>query len=378
MEERDRRLSTKKEDCEILREDNYFPWAMRIRAALKQKRWWEAIDPGYPQPQEDQEDEQLLTQVQLQRNGDALNFIIQRVADNYMIDLDEVTRAKEAWDMLRDMHTDLGAIHLVNLFDELMSIKKSPQMTMTQFLVEKQWKIKQLRAAGMTGLEESVACVLILNGLPRPKYDGLIRSIRREEALTLKNVKSILTFEEKQEKLDKSREKGGTRDEEGEGATSLSAQAQRTHKPKKPDNSRGRGGSQAQWSHQEGAGSSRRYDNHGGPSRRQNHGGNGGAQSSRRQQDGGKFSNDARNYVCFACNETGHIARDCPRFKKKEEEKEKKSTSAKYTRKRNDSSSSESDYEGVAANMVKYVCSSTAKNKSSQNFSWTREPPITW
>ncbi|KAJ8882681.1 hypothetical protein PR048_014493 [Dryococelus australis] len=41
------KMARKLQEIEKLGEENWLAWSRRVRAALEQKRWWEAIEPGY-------------------------------------------------------------------------------------------------------------------------------------------------------------------------------------------------------------------------------------------------------------------------------------------------------------------------------------------
>ncbi|KAJ8887903.1 hypothetical protein PR048_007387 [Dryococelus australis] len=63
-------MASEKVKYPLLSDDNYHTWARRTRAALEQRRLWNAIDPGY------KEDPEKSTPKQRTRDTDALNFII--------------------------------------------------------------------------------------------------------------------------------------------------------------------------------------------------------------------------------------------------------------------------------------------------------------
>ena len=101
--------STKeKEALETLTGDNYISWAKRTKAALQQKRWWEAIDPGY-----ENIDFEDLTRLQIQKTSDALNYLVQRVDSDVLHDIDHCTRAKEAWEELEEAFAKLDTFHVI-------------------------------------------------------------------------------------------------------------------------------------------------------------------------------------------------------------------------------------------------------------------------
>ncbi len=79
-----------------------------MKSALQQKRWWEAIEPGY-----DDIDDEDLSRLQEQRNQDALNYLVQRVDDDIMHDIDSCTRAREAWKNLEESFVKLDTYHII-------------------------------------------------------------------------------------------------------------------------------------------------------------------------------------------------------------------------------------------------------------------------
>ncbi|XP_068250448.1 myb-like protein X [Palaemon carinicauda] len=100
----------------------------RTNATLTQKRWWECIDPRYA------DDSDNWMQMQLQRNNDdALSYITQR-EDNLERDIIVCTKAKEAWDILSDIHTKMDTFQIVDVLEELCNSRKTEKMSMKDYI----------------------------------------------------------------------------------------------------------------------------------------------------------------------------------------------------------------------------------------------------
>jgi len=187
----------------ILNGTNYRYWAKRTKAALSQKRWWEAVDPGFD------EDEENWNAQQVQRNNDALNYILQRVDDLDLDDIGDLTTAKEAWDTLQEVYTKLDIIQVVDVLEELCTLKKTDDVNMREYIAS---VIKVAHEVGATGLDlsEAMTAAFVLKGLNHiPKYKTLIQSkfsAATNDDLSLRKEKNILLCEERQDKIEARKE----------------------------------------------------------------------------------------------------------------------------------------------------------------------------
>ena len=75
---------------------------------------------------------------------------------------------------------------MVNLIDKLISIKKGSALTVTVY-GKKTVVNKAVECSRHDWTGRKFACVLILYGLPRPKYDRLIQRLYRVYLLTFKS-----------------------------------------------------------------------------------------------------------------------------------------------------------------------------------------------
>ncbi|KAI7815493.1 Retrovirus-related Pol polyprotein, partial [Rhyzopertha dominica] len=241
-----------------MNEDNYNAWSLRAGAVLQQRRLWEAISPGYEGIAE-------LTPKQQDKDSDARNFLIQAVEDQYLTDIQHCTTAKEAWEVLREIHCNFGMLHMITMLEEMCTIKKTSNLTMREYMGRIQMSCEKLAKGGLQFSDSAIAAFMLL-GLPRPHYEGLIRSIdyNEEQQLSTKVVKAKLILEERRENLDKHHA------EEAE-AKALALRIRKNFRSHRNESS-----------------------------------------VINRKEDEEEASK--RNVVCFACNKDGHIAKYCPRF----------------------------------------------------------------
>lgn len=254
-------MAGKVKEVEILVGNNYYAWSRRVKAALSQHRWWEAIKPGYPD-QDDPEEEPWTAQ-QRQRNEDALNFIIQRVDDLNLYTIDTCTVAKDAWQKLEAAHTKLDAQQFVNILEELINTDKLDSVPMRDYIGKITKLMKEVYNVMSTmnnDLDAMTAAFLIRGLKANPKYDRIVQSFRDSKELDSNEVRAKLIFEDRQEQLANEKKKEEEQKE-------VSVYQSRTY-----------------------------------PNR------------DHRDRNSGGRSNEERRYVCYACNKPGHIARNCDKF----------------------------------------------------------------
>lgn len=170
-----------------LAENNYTAWSIRTRAALVQKNCWEAIDPGFGPELKDEE---------RKLNDRALTFLFLVVNDEYLDDIADCTRAKEAWISLKDVHTKFGLLHTLQLLKELFNITLNSGESMNSYLGRLMDLHRKVSACGYGFTDREVSLIMLM-GLPK-EYEGLILNLERDEnELTSKIVKSRLLVEEK-------------------------------------------------------------------------------------------------------------------------------------------------------------------------------------
>lgn len=256
--------------------DNYFVWSIRAKAALVSKKLWNAVVPGYVD--ETGNDLKSLNSTQQGTNDSALAFLILIVSDEFIEDLGSCTLAKEAWTVLEIMHTKFSLYHTTTLVLEYVNFRKEDCMTMQEYLSAKGEMARKIQSGGIEFTDKQKAA-FYLTGLPFPKYEGFVRSIEREgdsSVLSTVGIKAKLLLEEKRMKREDE-----VKDKMGE------CRALAVHENTSPHKHEARHTS---------------YE----PTYKQRN---------VRYSDKG---NQSKNIVCFACNETGHISKYCPRFMKRE------------------------------------------------------------
>ena len=196
-------MGLKMSTCERTREqrfngENYHIWASRVRMALQRERQWEAVDPGYAAIPDDQ-----LTAVQKSRDAAALNFIMETVEDSFVPDIEECTRAAQAWAALAEIHCTHSWLAIVTMMKELGETKKTPDMTMNDYIHKIGMLVNKLKKSGIP-MADQLHAAYLLSGLPQDRHEALCNALdEKNEELTVKMVKSKLFLGEKREKLDK-------------------------------------------------------------------------------------------------------------------------------------------------------------------------------
>jgi hypothetical protein len=167
--------------------DNYNAWKIRARAVLVQKNCWEAIDPGYGAELKPEEKK---------INEKALTFLFLVVEDQFLDDIADCERAKEAWDILKDIHTKFGLLHSLQLLKEFFNVTLKPGESVSSYLSRLMDLHRKVSSCGH-GLADREVALVMLMGLPK-EYEGLILNLEREEdTLSTQTVKSRLIVEEK-------------------------------------------------------------------------------------------------------------------------------------------------------------------------------------
>ena len=187
-----------------LNNENYHTWSIRAKAVLIQKSVWVAIDPGYGPA--------ILSVKEKQDNDKALAFLYLVVEDQYLDDIEDCVRAKEAWEILEELNSKFGILHVMQLMKELFNMQKAASedmMTYVSRVVNSHHKLKK----GGYGFDDRELALIILMGLPK-SYEPLILNLEQNEnEITTKEVKKKLLLEEKRQKA---REENDTASEESD------------------------------------------------------------------------------------------------------------------------------------------------------------------
>lgn len=258
---------------QILNENNYSTWSVRARGYLSSKNCWKAINPGYgtTAPAD-------LSADDANTNAKALYLLQSIVSDNYIEDISDVLLAKEAWQILSDIHTKATPLNLVMTLKEMMNCEKKDSITMHDYIAQVQSINRKLVTGGLTIPENLMAMILLMN-LPLERYGDFVRTTKVSSETTVAEIKASLLLEER-------RIVGvDSLGEETNKQTAMFVGRKQKKSYQQPE------GQQTQ--------KSQSYSHP-----RSNH----------------QKSSD-RDKKCFACNLWGHISRDCPNKPKRDEEK---------------------------------------------------------
>jgi hypothetical protein len=114
------KMAVQRHKFERLNEDIYEIWASRAKAFFRQRKLWEAIDPGYVVPLGGR-----LMNRQQNKDDDAKNLLIQLVDDQFLQDVEKCQMAKEGWSVLEAICCDMGMLQIVKCMEELCILKKN-------------------------------------------------------------------------------------------------------------------------------------------------------------------------------------------------------------------------------------------------------------
>ncbi|UYV76832.1 hypothetical protein LAZ67_14002132 [Cordylochernes scorpioides] len=170
--------------------NNYYSWAIRTKSILIQKDIWDAIEPGFPRE---------TTEKQKRKDSLALSVILLAVEDSFLDDIGDCKRAIDAWQMLEDIHTKYGLLHILQLLREFFNIVKRNDEDMKEYFARIMECHRKL-AKCHHGFGDGELALIMLLGLPK-SYEPLILSLeQQEEKLSTSVVKSKLPLEEKRQK----------------------------------------------------------------------------------------------------------------------------------------------------------------------------------
>ncbi|UYV72273.1 hypothetical protein LAZ67_9002423 [Cordylochernes scorpioides] len=161
-----------------------------IEEIVKEKDIWDAIEPGFPRE---------TTEKQKRKDSLALSVILLAVEDSFLADIGDCKRAIDAWQMLEDIHTKYGLLHILQLLREFFNIVKRNDEDMKEYFARIMECHRKL-AKCHHGFGDGELALIMLLGLPK-SYEPLILSLeQQEEKLSTSVVKSKLLLEEKRQK----------------------------------------------------------------------------------------------------------------------------------------------------------------------------------
>ncbi|KAJ1520411.1 hypothetical protein ONE63_003543 [Megalurothrips usitatus] len=111
---------------------------------------------------------EILTGIQQShRNEDALNYIIQRVDDLNLYNVDHCATAKQAWSKLKEIHTKLDVIQFVEILEELIATNKNDSMPMRDYIGKVTKLMKEIESviASMNNNMEAMTAAFLIRGL---------------------------------------------------------------------------------------------------------------------------------------------------------------------------------------------------------------------
>ncbi|UYV70601.1 hypothetical protein LAZ67_7003642 [Cordylochernes scorpioides] len=155
---------------------------------LIQKGVWEAVDPGFYE---------TLTAAQKKNNSLAISQIFLIVEDKFLDDIGDCERASEAWNILEEIHTKYGLLHLLQLLRDIFNITKMNE-AMKDY-IERIMNIHRKLEKGGHGFKDTELALIMLMGLPKTYEPMILNLEQNEEKLSTKIVKGKLLLEEKRQ-----------------------------------------------------------------------------------------------------------------------------------------------------------------------------------
>ena len=269
--------------CPILNSTNYTIWALRIRAIFNVHGIWEAVEPTAG------------TEVDQKKNNTAVAMLYQALPENMILQIANLTSAKDIWDALKVRHIGVDRVkeaRLQTLESGFESLKMDANDSLDVYAGKISEIASQASSLGHT-LDDKRLVRKLLGSVPE-KFIQIVAAIEQFADLNTmpfqEAVGRLKAFEERTKKQTK---------EEDMSSRLLFTEADKKVKDK----------------HQRcehcGCGNS----NHGDFGRGQGRG-----QGSRKGQGDSGVQRDKSHIRCHKCHELGHYRNECPKSEKKNEE----------------------------------------------------------
>ncbi|KAD6794630.1 hypothetical protein E3N88_05526 [Mikania micrantha] len=159
--------------CPMLNKTNYTIWTMRLRAIFNVHGVWDQIEPG--------------TTIDAKKNHMAIALLFQSVPEEQLLQIGNLTTAKEMWEALKSQHLGADRVRearLQTLMSDFEALKMKENSTVDDFTIMISGLASKSSALGAF-IDEQKMVKKFLNGLPR-KFIHMVASI--EQMVDLKTI----------------------------------------------------------------------------------------------------------------------------------------------------------------------------------------------
>ena len=268
--------------CPILDSTNYTIWALKIRAIFNVHGIWEAVEPTAG------------TEVDQKKNNTAIAMLYQALPENMILQIANLTSAKEIWDALKVRHVGVDRVkeaRLQTLESDFESLKMNVNDSLDVYAGKISEIASQASSLGHT-LDDKRLVRKLLGSVPE-KYIQIVAAIEQFADLNTmpfqEAVGRLKAFEERTKKQSKEEDMSSkllfTKKDGKEKEKEHKCEQCGHENSSKEYKGRGQGENWKTW----------------------------------RNKDGNRLQQNKDHIRCFQCNKLGHFKHECPNSKKKEE-----------------------------------------------------------
>ena len=162
-------------------------WEERFMAYMRQKKLHDIIDPANQN-----------AQVNQNKNAEAYSELVRCLDDRSLglIMRDAKNDGRKAMKILKSHYAGSGKPRIIMLYNQLTSLRKSPDEDITDYIIKAETLAAQVKSAGAQ-LDESLLIAMVLKGLPSEYHTFSLLISQNEKIITFQEFKvSLRNFEE--------------------------------------------------------------------------------------------------------------------------------------------------------------------------------------
>jgi len=178
-----------------------------MRSVLVFNDLWHYVDGSEVKPNVNAQD-------WLKKDAKALALINLSISQNQLNYVRKAETSKQAWDGLIAIHESRGPVRKAALYKGLLRMKKSPDVSMTQYVSDFAHKAEQLETAGIK-LPDDLLSIMLLTSLPTEYENFCVAIESRDELPAIEYLKRKL-IEEEARQSDRDTKKSGVHNEKTE------------------------------------------------------------------------------------------------------------------------------------------------------------------